>query len=147
MPSNSSEGPPRERRNFHTFQLILHTLCTPPLTPTSTEPSSCTTPLQDRMGFSPFHRPLSHPTPPCTHRHLPGSEPADASSSSISRGGGEAMAVPSLRADTFITCGRTCMRIGKQRGMSWGGQRPRKRKRRQEGWALAAGLARGSLYF
>lgn len=40
-------------------------------------------------------------------RVSPGSEPADTSSSSNSWGGGEAMTVPSLRADTFITCGRT----------------------------------------
>lgn len=64
------------------------------------------------------------------------------------------MAVPSLRADTFITCGRTCRRIGEQRRVSGGGgggRRPRKRGkeskklRRQRGWALAAGLVEGSL--
>lgn len=58
------------------------------------------------------------------------------------------MVLPSLRADTFITCGRTCMRIRKQRGVSWGGQDPgreRERRRRQESWALAVSLVEGSL--
>lgn len=57
------------------------------------------------------------------------------------------MVLPSLRADTFITCGRTCMRNGKQRGVSWGGQDPgrERERRRQESWALAVSLVEGSL--
>lgn len=56
------------------------------------------------------------------------------------------MVLPSLRADTFITCGRTCMRIRKQRGVSWGGQDPgRERESAEEARELGVGskLGRG----
>ena len=58
------------------------------------------------------------------------------------------MAAPSRRADTFITCGRTCVRIGEPRGVSGVAGDPgneSKRLRRHRGCELAAGLAEGSV--
>lgn len=61
--------------------------------------------------------PSQSPAPPCTHHPwVPGSEPTGASSSPISWGSGEAMAVPS---QTFITCGRPCLRKRSSCKLGW----------------------------
>lgn len=58
------------------------------------------------------------------------------------------MAVPSLRADTFITGGRPCLKSWRAEGCEPRAGDPGKeggRLRRQRGWTLAVGVADPSL--
>lgn len=99
---------------------------------------------QDRIGVQPLPSPPSQsPAPPCTHHPLvPGSEPTGASSSPISGGSGEAMAVLS---PTFITCGRPCLRKEKQYKLGWLSTQERGRWRRKRAGRVNR-LSQGSLF-
>lgn len=90
-------------------------------------------------GFGPLAP--SQPARSTPHLQVPGSEPADTSSSSGWRGAGEAMAAPSLGADTCITCGRPGSRG--QSGVGWGRRKTQEEKREsgEKARELGAGSA------
>lgn len=121
------------------FTLPAPKALTPPLLPL-TEHSCHSVTWQDGTGVQPLpSQPFQSPAPPCTHHPLvPGSEPAGASSSPISWGSGEAMAVVS---PTFITGGGPCSR----KKLGWL-KTQEKGRRRRKGAGRGNRLSRGSLF-